>query len=165
MFLSVPCKHSALLPPPFLPPLTIVQLSHFSSTYSFCSSAHILCTMMMIDHDAFLPAAVVMTSHTPCCTNTSRQHDSTHYNDNTTQHGNQYNRTSCRSLPLPVGSTCTSESTVTVHNNKLLDSTHYATSDISTSQSLAHLCSDRTTDSTCIVIYIVVDSIALLYSI
>ena len=107
--------------------------------------------MMMIDHDAFLPA-VVMTSYTPCCTNISRQYDGTHYNDNTAQHGNQYNSTSCTSLPLPVDSTRTSEFNVTVHNDKLLDSAHYTTRDISTSQSLAHSCSDRTTDSTHIVI-------------
>jgi hypothetical protein len=106
---------------------------------------------MMIDHDAFLPA-VVMTSYTPCCTNISRQYDGTHYYDNTTQHGDKYNSTPRTSLPLPVDSACTSEFNVTVHNDKLLDGTHYTTRDISTSLSLAHLCSDRTTDSTHIVI-------------
>jgi hypothetical protein len=107
--------------------------------------------MMMIDHDAFLPA-VVMTSHIPCCTNIRSQYDGTHYNtnDNTTQHGDRYNSTSRTQLPLPVDSTCTSEFNVTVHNDKLLDCTHYTTHDTSTSQSLAHSCSDRTTDSTCI---------------
>ena len=106
---------------------------------------------MMIDHDAFLPA-VVMTSYTPCCTNISRQYDGTHYNDNTAQHGNQYSSTFCTSLPLPGHSPCTSEYIVTVHNDKLLDSAHYDQSDIITSQSLAHLCSDRPTDSIRIVV-------------
>ena len=82
----------------------------------------------------------------------SSQYDGTHYYDST-QHGNQYNSTSCTSLPLPGHSPCTSEeSIVTVHNDKLLDSAHYDQSDISTSQSLAHSCSDGTTDSTHIVI-------------
>ena len=130
---------------------TIVNFHIFSVTYPFCSSAHIFCTMMMIDHDEFLPA-VVMTSYTPCCTNISRQYDGTHYYDNTTQHGDEYNSTPRTSLPLPVDSTCTSEFNVTVHNDKLLDGTHYTTRDISTSQSLAHSCSDRTTDRTHIVI-------------
>jgi hypothetical protein len=57
-----------------------------------------------------------------------------------------------QSLPLPVNSTCTSEFNVTVHNDKLLDGTHYTTRNISTSQSLAHSCSDRTKDRTRIVI-------------
>jgi len=109
--------------------------------------------MMMIDHDAFLPA-VVMTSYIPCCTNIRSEYDGTHYNDNdnTTQHGDRYNSTFRTQLPLPVDSTRTSEFNVTVHNDKLLDSAHYATRDIFTSQSLAHSCSDRTTDSTHIVI-------------
>ena len=136
---------------PSLPtPLTIVNFHIFSVTYPFCSSTYFL-TMMMIDHDAFLPA-VVMTSYTPCCTNISRQYDGTHYYDNTTQHGDEYNSTPRTSLPLPVDSTRTSEFNVTVHNDKQIDSAHYATHDISTSQSLAHTCSDRTTDSTYIVI-------------
>ena len=152
MFHSVPWNHSSLLSSPFPTLLTIVQFSHFSATYPFCSSAHIFRTMMMIDHDAFLPA-VVMMSHTPYCTNISRQYDGTHYNDNTTRrHGDEYNSTPRTSLPLPVDSTRTSEFNFTVHNDKLIDSAHYTTHDISTSQSLAHLCSDRTTDSICIVI-------------
>jgi len=109
--------------------------------------------MMMINHDEFLPA-VVMTSYIPCCTNIRSEYDGTHYNDNdnTTQHGDRYNSTSRTQLPLPVDSTRTSEFNVTVHNDKQIDSAHYATHDISTSQSLAHTCSDRTTDSTHIVI-------------
>ena len=155
MFLIVPKEHSPFTRPlisvahSFFPQLSILFI--FSVTHLFTYTAYFL-TMMMIDHDAFLPA-VVMTSYTPCCTNISRQYDGTqHYNDNTAQHGKGYNSTPRTSLPLPVDSTCTSEFNVTVHNDKLLDSTHYTTRDISTSQSLAHSCSDRTTDSTCIVI-------------
>ena len=127
------------------------QFCTFLVSLTFLLTLYIFLTMMMIDHDAFLPA-VVMTSYTPCCTNISRQYDGTHYYDNTTQHGNEYNSTPRTSLPLPVDSTCTSEFNVTVHNDKLLDGTHYTTRDISTSQSLAHSCSDRATDSTHIVI-------------
>jgi hypothetical protein len=57
--------------PSFPTLLTIVNFHIFSVTYPFCFSTYFL-TMMMIDHDAFLPA-VVMTSYTPCCTNISRQ--------------------------------------------------------------------------------------------
>jgi hypothetical protein len=46
--------------PSFPTPLTIVNFHIFSATYPFCSSTYFL-TMMMIDHDAFLPA-IVMTS-------------------------------------------------------------------------------------------------------
>ena len=63
---------------------------------------------MMIDHDEFLPA-LVMTSYIPCCTNISRQYDGTHYYDNTSQHGDEYNSTPRTSLPLPVDSTRTSK--------------------------------------------------------
>ena len=132
----------------FFPQLSIL---HILVSLTFLLTAHIFRTMMMIDHDAFLPA-VVMTSHTPCCININSQYDGTHYNDNTAQHGDRYNSTSRTQLPLPVDSTRTSEFNVTVHNDKQIDSAHYATHDISTSQSLAHSCSDRTTDSTCIVI-------------
>jgi hypothetical protein len=106
--------------------------------------------MNEIDHDEFLPP-VVKLSTSPYCTYISSQYDGTRYY-NSTQHGNQYNSTFCTSLPLPGHSPCTSESIVTVHNDKLLDSAHYDHSDILTSQSLAHLCSDRQTDSIRIVV-------------
>jgi len=106
--------------------------------------------MNEFDHDEFLPP-VVKLSTSPYCTYISSQYDGTHYYDST-QHGNQYSSTFCTSLHLPGHSPCTSESIVTVHNDKLLDSAHYDQSDIITSQSLAHLCSDRPTDSIRIVV-------------
>ena len=71
----------------FFPQLSILYIL---VSLTFLLTLHIFLTMMMmIDHDAFLPA-VVMTSYTPCCmhTNISRQYNGTHYkdNDNTTQH-------------------------------------------------------------------------------
>ena len=137
--------------PSFLP--TIVNFSYLVSLTLFTYCTYFSRTMMMIDHDEFLPA-VVMTSYIPCCTNIRSEYDGTHYNDNdnTKQHGDEYNSTPRTPLPLHVDSTRTSKFNVTVHNDKQIDSAHYATHDISTSQSIAHLCIDRTTDSTRIVV-------------
>ena len=85
---------SVLWNTPSFSDLSLSLVSHSSHNCQFCTflvsltfllTLYIFLTMMMIDHDAFLPA-VVMTSYTPCCTNISRQYDGTHYYDNTTQH-------------------------------------------------------------------------------
>jgi hypothetical protein len=83
----------------FFPQLSILYSEYILVSLTFLLTLYIFLTMMMIDHDAFLPA-VVMTSNTPCCTNISRQYDGAHYNDNTAQHGDEYNSTPCTSLPL-----------------------------------------------------------------
>jgi hypothetical protein len=70
---------------------------------------------MMIDHDKFLPA-VVMMSHTLSHVNIRRQYDGTHYNNNA-QHGTWYNSTEDTTLPLPGKSECTHLSTKNVHTN------------------------------------------------
>ena len=135
VFLIVPKEHSLHSDLSSRSPFTSshnCQFCTFLVPLTFLLTLHIFLTMMMIDHDAFLPA-VVMTSYTPCCINISSQYDGTHYDDNTAQHGDRYNSTSRTQLPLPVDSTRTSEFNVTVHNDKLLDSAHYTTSDISTS--------------------------------
>jgi hypothetical protein len=95
-------------------------------------------------------AVQILVDCTTVLTTMTTQHNTTQHN--TTQHGDEYNGTPCTSLPLPVDSTRTSEFNVTAHNDKLLDSSHYTTRNISTSQSLAHSCSDRMTDSSHIVI-------------
>ena len=118
--------------------------------------------MNEIDHDEFLPP-VVKLSTSPYCTSISSQYDGTHYYDST-QHGNQYSSTFCTSLPLPGHSPCTSESIVTVHNDKLLDSAHYDQSDIITtvvSPSHIYVAIDR--QIVYVSLSVAVDSIVLLY--
>jgi hypothetical protein len=69
---------------------------------------------MMIDHDKFLPA-VVMMSHTPCHVNICRQYHSTHYNSSlNTALGITVPK--CTAFPLPGKSQRTHLSTVNVHN-------------------------------------------------
>jgi hypothetical protein len=112
--------------------------------------------MMQFDHDKFLPPFLKL-STSPYCINISSQYDGTLYDDNT-RHGARYNSTERTTLPLPGKSQCTHLSTINVHNDRLIDSAHFAqpTSHNSTytSPSLAHVCSDRPADSTCIVSYI-----------
>ena len=107
----------------------------------------------MIDHDKFLPA-VVMMSHTPCHVNIRRQYDGTHYNDNA-QHGARYNSTQRTTLPLPGESQRTHLSTVTVHNDRPIDSAHFAQpmscNSTCRSPSLVHLRNDSPASSTRIV--------------
>jgi hypothetical protein len=80
----------------------------------------------LIDHDEFLPAAVVMMSTSPYCTNISSQYNGTHYNNNA-PHGTWYNSAKCTTLPLPGKSQHTHLSTVNVlHNNRPIDSAHFA---------------------------------------
>ena len=112
--------------------------------------------MMTFDHDEFLPPFVKL-STSPCCTYFSSQYDGTHYYDNT-QHGARYNSTERTTLPLPGESQRTYLSTVNVHNDRLIDSAHFAQpmshDSTYTSPSIAHVCSDRPADSTRIVSYI-----------
>ena len=83
-------------------------------------------TMMMLDHDEFLPA-VVMMSHTPCHVNIRRQYDGTNYNDNAQQAGARSNSTERTTLPLPCESQRTHLSNVNVHNDRpIADSAHFA---------------------------------------
>ena len=145
------------LPPHFFSPLTIVKITHFSATYIFIITAHICTTMMQFDHDEFLPPFVKL-STSPYCTNISSQYNGTHYYDNT-QHGARYNSTECTTLPLAGKSWRTHLSTVYVHNARPIDSAHFAqpmshNSTYTSSPSLAHVCSNRPADSTCIVSYI-----------
>ncbi len=108
--------------------------------------------MITFDHDKFLPPFVKL-STSPCCTYFSSQYDGTHYNDNA-QHGTRYNSTKRTTLPLPGKSL----STINVHNDRPIDSAHFAQpmshDSTYTSPFLAHVCSDRPADSTCIVSYI-----------
>ena len=112
--------------------------------------------MMTFDHDKFLLPFVKL-STSPCCTYFSSQYDGTHYYDNT-QHGARYNSTERTTLPLPGESQRTYLSTVNVHNDRLIDSAHFAQpmshDSTYTSPSIAHVCSDRPADSTRIVSYI-----------
>ncbi len=111
---------------------------------------------MQFDHDKFLPPFVKL-STSPYCTNISSQYNGTHNNDNT-QHGARYNSTERTPLPLPGKSQCTHLSTVNVHNNRPIDSAHFAQpmshNSSFTSPSLTHVCSNRPANSTCIVSYI-----------
>jgi hypothetical protein len=76
------------------------------------------------------------------------QYDGTHYNDNA-QHGARYSSTKRTTLPLPGKSQRTHLSTVNAHNDRPIDSAHFAQP-----MSHAHVCSNRPADSTCIVTYI-----------
>ena len=111
---------------------------------------------MQFDHDKFLPPFVKL-STSPYCTNISSQYDGTHYDDNT-QHGAWFNSTKRITLPLPGKSQHTHLSTVNVHNDRSIDSAHFAQpvshDGTYTSPSLAHVCSERPADSTRIVSYI-----------
>ena len=111
---------------------------------------------MQFDHDEFLPPFVKL-STSPYCTNISSQYDGTHYNDNS-QHGARYNSTERTPLPLPGKSQRTYLSTVNVHNDRLIDSAHFAQpmshDSTYTSPSIAHVCSNRPADITRIVSYI-----------
>jgi hypothetical protein len=106
--------------------------------------------MMQFDHDKILPPFVKL-STSPYCTNISSQYDSTHYDDNS-QHGARYNSTERTPLPLPGESQHTNLSTVNVHNNRPIDSAHFAQpmshNSTYTSLSITHVCSDRPADST-----------------
>ena len=110
-------------------------------------SAHICTTMMQFDHDKFLPPFVKL-STSLYCTNISSQYEGTHYDDNA-QHGARYNSTKRTTLPLPGKSQRINLSTINVHNDRPIDSAHFAQP-----LSLAHVCSDRPADSTCLVSYI-----------
>jgi hypothetical protein len=122
----------------------------------FVITAHICTMMMQFDHDKFLPLFVKL-STSPYCTNISSQYDGTQYNGNS-QHGARYNSTECTPLPLPGESQRTYLSTINVHNDRLIDSAHFAQpmsyDSTYTSPSIAHVCSDRPADSTRIVSYI-----------
>jgi hypothetical protein len=111
-------------PPHFSEHLTIVNFCIFSATYHFCLLHIFLGTMMMIDHDKFLPT-IVMMSHTPYHVNIRKQYDSTHHNDNA-QHVAWYNSTKRTTLPLPGKSQRTHLYTANVHNNRPMDSAHFA---------------------------------------
>ena len=98
-------------------------------------------------------------SRTTCHANIRRRYDGTHYNKNA-QHRARDNSTKCITLPLPCKSQHTHLPTVYVHNNRPIDSAHFAQpmSDNSTSPycspSLVHLCNNSPASSTCIVSYI-----------
>ena len=77
-------------------------------------------TMMMIDHDKFLPTLVMM-SHTLHHENICRQNDGPHYIKNA-QHCAWYKSTKRTTLPLPGKSQRTYLSTVNVHNARPIDS-------------------------------------------
>ena len=93
-------------------------------------------------------------STSPCCTYFSSQYDGTHYNDNA-QHDARYNSTERTTLPLPCESQPTHLSIINVHNDRPIDSAHFAQpmshNSTYTSPSLAHICSDRLAVSTRIV--------------
>ncbi len=112
--------------------------------------------MMQFDHDKFLPPFVKL-STSPCCKNISSQYKGIHY-DNNAQHGAWYSSTECTTLPLPGKSQRTHLSTANVHNNRPIDSAHFAQpmSHESTyrSPTLVHLCNDSPASSTCNVSYI-----------
>ncbi len=90
----------------------------------FVVTAHICTIMMQFDHDEFLPPFVKL-STSPYCTNISSQYDGNHYNDNS-QCGARYNSTERTPLPLPGESQRTYLSTINVHNDRLIDSAHFA---------------------------------------
>ena len=125
--------------------IILVPLACFCAYCNFCTA------MMTFDHINFLPPFVKL-STSPCCTYFSSQYNSTHYNDNA-QHGAPYNSTERTTLPLPGKSQCTHLSTINVHNNRPIDSAHFAQPCMShnstyTSPSLAHVHSNRPADST-----------------
>jgi hypothetical protein len=130
--------------------IILVPLTFFCTYCNFCTA------MMTFEHDKFLPPFVKL-STSPCCTYFSSQYDGTHNNDNP-QHGTRYNSTKRTTLPLPGKSQRTHLSTINVHNNRPIDSAHFAQpmSQDSTyiSPSLAHICSNGQADSTRIVSYI-----------
>jgi hypothetical protein len=109
--------------------------------------------MMRFDHDEFLPPFVKL-STSPYCTNISSQYNGTRYNDNS-QHGTRYNSTERTPLPLPGKSQRIYLSTVIVHNERLIDSAHFAQpmshNSTYTSPPIAQVCSNRPADSTRIV--------------
>jgi hypothetical protein len=111
---------------------------------------------MTFDHDKSLPP-FVKSSTSPCCTYFSSQFNGTHYNNNA-QHGARYNSAKRTTLSLPGKSQHTHLSTVNVHKDRLIDSAHFAQpmshNSTYTSPSLAHVCSKRPADSTCIVSHI-----------
>ncbi len=79
---------------------------------------------MQFDHDKFLPPFVKL-STSPYCTNISSQYNGTHYDDNA-QCGAWYNNTKRTTLPLQGKRQCTLLSTVNVHNDRPIDSAHFA---------------------------------------
>jgi hypothetical protein len=111
---------------------------------------------MQFDHDKFLPLFIKL-STSPYCTNISSQYNGTHY-DNNAQHGARYNSTKSTTLPLPGKSQRTHLSTINVHNDRPIDSAHFAQpmSHNSTyrSPSLIHLCNKSPASSTRIILYI-----------
>ncbi len=113
---------------------------------------------MTFDHDNFYRHLSNCQPHHTVQSNISSQHDVSHY-DNNAQHSARYNSTGRTTLPLPGKSQCTHLSIVNVHNDRPIDSAHFAQpmslKSTFTSPSLAHVCSDRgPTDSTHIVSYI-----------
>ena len=112
--------------------------------------------MIQFDHDKFLPLFVKL-STSPYCANISSQYDGTCYNNNS-QHGARYNSTKRTTLPLPSKNLHTHLSTIDEHNNRPIDSAHFAQpmSHESTyrSPTLVHLCNDSPASSTCNVSYI-----------
>jgi hypothetical protein len=112
---------------------------------------------MQFDHDKFLPPFVKL-STSPHCTNISSQYDGTHNYDDTTQHGAWYNSTQRTTLPLPGKSQRTHLSTANVHNDRPIDSAHFAQpmscDSTCRSLSLVHLCNDSPASSTRFVSYI-----------
>ena len=133
VFHSVPWNHSSLLSSPFPTLLTIVQFSHFSATYLFVLLHIFFVRWWWLTMTRFYPPSSWCHIHR---TVQILVDSTTVLTTTTTQHGYEYNSTPRTSLPLPVDSTRTSEFNVTVHNDKLIDSAHYTTHDISTSQSL-----------------------------
>jgi hypothetical protein len=111
---------------------------------------------MQFDHDKLLLPFVKL-STSPYCTNISSQDNGTHYDDNA-QHGARYNSTKRTTLPLPSKSQRSHLATINVHNDRPIDSAHFAQpmshDSTYTSPSLAQVCCDRPADSTPIVSYI-----------
>ncbi len=111
---------------------------------------------MQFDLDKFLLLFVKL-STSPYCTNISSQYNGTCCNNNS-QHGARYNSTKRTTLPLPSKNLHTHLSTIDEHNNRPIDSAHFAQplthNCTHTSPSLIHLCYDRPADSTHIVSYI-----------
>ncbi len=147
---------STLIPPHFSEPLTIFKNNHFSATHLFL--AHTVISAQQWWH-------LTMASFYRCSSNCQRHHTvnisvaSTTVLTTMTTHNTALGITVPNApLPLPGKSQHTHLSTVNVHNNRPIDSAHFAQlmshDSTYTSPSLAHVCSDRPADSTCIVSYI-----------
>ena len=112
--------------------------------------------MMQFDHDKFLPPFVKL-STSPYCTNIRVR---TTALTMMTTHNTALGTTvpNAPHFPLPGKSQSIHLSTVNVHNNRPIDSAHFAQplshNSTYTSPSLAHICSNRPADSTRIMSYI-----------